>query len=288
MTILNALLLGIIQGVAEFLPISSSGHLSIAQNLLGMGMEGADDVFFDVLLHLGTLAAVFVAYWADIREMILEFIQMIRDAAGRSSPQRIPSARRMILLIVVGTLPLFLILPVKGFVEGLYANTFFVGGALLITGLLLYFCDRVPKGRKNERTATLVDVLLVGAGQAVATCPGISRSGMTICMGCFTGFERRFAVRFAFLLSIPAVLGANILQLKDVAETGVDLALLPAYLVGVAAAALSGYLSIRLVRMVADKGRFGSFAYYCCAAGSVTVILSFLKFFNLLWYKAAV
>ena len=242
MTILNALLLGIIQGVAEFLPISSSGHLSIAQNLLGMGMEGADDVFFDVLLHLGTLAAVFVAYWADIREMILEFIQMIRDAAGRSSPQRIPSARRMILLIVVGTLPLFLILPVKGFVEGLYA-----------------------------------------------TCPGISRSGMTICMGCFTGFERRFAVRFAFLLSIPAVLGANILQIKDVAAAGgIDVKLLPAYILGVLVAAVSGYFSIRLVRMVADKGRFGSFAYYCCAAGSVTVILSFLKFFNLLWYKAAV
>ena len=290
MTILNALLLGIIQGVAEFLPISSSGHLSIAQNLLGMGMEGADDVFFDVLLHLGTLAAVFAAYWTDIQEMVLEFFRTIGDVARGRTPGKIPPARRLILLIVVGTLPLFLILipPVKGFVEGLYANTFFVGGALLATGLLLYFCDRVPKGRKNERTATLADVLLVGAGQAIATCPGISRSGMTICMGCFRGFERRFAVRFAFLLSIPAVLGANILQLKDVAETGVDLALLPAYLVGVAAAALSGYLSIRLVRMVADKGRFGAFAYYCCAAGSVTVILSLLKFFNLLWYKAAV
>ena len=289
MTILNALLLGIIQGVAEFLPISSSGHLSIAQNLLGMGMEGADDVFFDVLLHLGTLGAVFVAYWADIWEMILEFIQMIRDAAGRSSPQRIPSARRMILLIVVGTLPLFLILipPVKGFVEGLYANTFFVGGALLVTGLLLYFCDRLRKGRKNERSASIVDVLIVGLGQAVATCPGISRSGMTISMGCFRGFERRFAVRFAFLLSIPAVLGANILQLKDVAETGVDLALLPAYLVGVAAAALSGYLSIRLVRMVADKGKFGSFAYYCWIAGVVTVVLSLLKALNLLPWLAA-
>ena len=110
---------------------------------------------------------------------------------------------------------------------------------------------------------------------------------MTISMGCFRGFERRFAVRFAFLLSIPAVLGANILQLKDVAETGVDLALLPAYLVGVAAAALSGYLSIRLVRMVADKGKFGSFAYYCWIAGVVTVVLSLLKALNLLPWLAA-
>ena len=287
MTLLNSLILGIIQGVAEFLPISSSGHLSIAQNLLGLGVEGTDDVFFDVLLHLGTLGAVFVAYWQDIKEMILEFFRTISDLAGRRTVEKLPPARRLILLIVAGTPPLFLILPVKEAVEGLYANTFFVGGALLVTGLLLYFCDRLRKGRKNERSASIVDVLIVGLGQAVATCPGISRSGMTISMGCFRGFERRFAVRFAFLLSIPAVLGANILQLKDVAETGVDLALLPAYLVGVAAAALSGYLSIRLVRMVADKGKFGAFAYYCWIAGVVTVVLSLLKAQNLLPWLAA-
>ena len=287
MTLLNSLILGIIQGVAEFLPISSSGHLSIAQNLLGLGVEGTDDVFFDVLLHLGTLGAVFVAYWQDIKEMILEFFRTIGDLAGRRTMEKVPPARRLILLIVAGTLPLFLILPIKDAVEGLYANTFFVGGALLVTGLLLYFCDRLRKGRKNERSASIVDALIVGLGQAVATCPGISRSGMTISMGCFRGVERRFAVRFAFLLSIPAVLGANILQLKDVAETGVDLALLPAYLVGVAAAALSGYLSIRLVRMVADKGKFGAFAYYCWIAGVVTVVLSLLKALNLLPWLAA-
>ena len=288
MSLLNALILGIIQGVAEFLPISSSGHLSIAQNLLGLGVEGADDVFFDVLLHLGTLAAVFVAYWADIREMVLEFVQLIRDAVSGRAGGRVPPARRLILLIGVGTLPLFLILPIKDAVEGLYANTFFVGGALLVTGLLLYFCDRLRKGRKDERNATLVDVLVVGLGQAVATCPGISRSGMTICAGCFRGFERRFAVRFAFLLSIPAVLGANILQIKDVVEAGVDVKLIPMYIIGLIVAGVSGYFSIRLVRLVADKGKFGAFAYYCCAVGSVTVILSLLKFFGLLWYKAAV
>ena len=289
MTLLNALLLGLIQGVAEFLPISSSGHLSIAQNLLGFGMEGADDVFFDVLLHLGTLAAVFVAYWTDIKEMVLEFFRMISDLTHGGGPEKVPSARRMILLIVIGTLPLFLILPIKNAVEGLYANTFFVGGALLVTGLLLYFCDRARPGRKNARTATIADVLLVGVGQAVATCPGISRSGMTICMGCFRGFDRKFAVRFAFLLSIPAVLGANILQIKDVvAAGGIDLKLIPGYILGVVVAAVSGYLSIRLVRMVADKGKFGAFAYYCWAVGIITVIMSFLKMLNVLpWLNPA-
>lgn len=287
MNILNALLLGIVQGVAEFLPISSSGHLSIAQNLLGWGVEGADDVFFDVLLHLGTLAAVFAAYWPDIREMVLEFFQMVSDLASGQVPENVPPARRLILLIIVGTLPLFLVLPVRHFVEGLYGNTYFVGMALLVTGLLLYGCDKLRRGRKTAKNATVTDALIIGAGQAIATCPGISRSGMTICAGCLCGLERRFAVRFAFLLSIPAVLGANILQVKDVAEAGgVDLALLPAYLLGVAVAAVSGYLSIRLVRMVADKGKFGAFAYYCWAAGGVTVALSLLKAFNLLpWLR---
>ena len=278
MSLLNALILGLIQGVAEFLPISSSGHLSIAQNLLGLKVEGSDDIFFDVLLHLGTLAAVFAAYWGDIREMVLEFFRAIGDIRQGGMPRSIPPARRLILLIIIGTLPLFLVLPVKRLVEGLYSNTYFVGGALLVTGALLFVCDRVRRGRKNEKTATVLDAALVGVGQAIATCPGTSRSGTTICVGCFRGLERRFAVRFAFLLSIPAVLGANLLQIKDVAEAGgIDVKLLPVYIAGVAAAAVSGYLSICLVRMVANKGKFGAFAYYCWAAGAITIALSVVR-----------
>ena len=278
MSLLNALILGLIQGVAEFLPISSSGHLSIAQNLLGLKVAGSDDIFFDVLLHLGTLAAVFAAYWGDIREMILEFFRAVGDIRQGGMPRNIPPARRLILLIIIGTLPLFLVLPVQELVEGLYSNTYFVGGALLVTGALLFVCDRVRRGRKSERSTTVLDVLIIGAGQAVATCPGISRSGMTICAGCFRGLERKFAVRFAFLLSIPAVLGANILQIKDVVEAGgIDVKLLPAYILGVAAAAVSGYLSICLVRLVANKGKFGAFAYYCWAAGAVTIALSVVR-----------
>ena len=277
MSLLNALMLGIIQGVAEFLPISSSGHLSIAQNLLGLGVEGTDDVFFDVLLHLGTLAAVFVAYWSDIKEMVLEFFRTIGDIRRGGLPKDTPPARRLILLIIIGTLPLFLVLPIQDTVEGLYSNTYFVGAALLVTGGLLFACDRIRKGRKNEKSTTVGDVLIIGVGQAIATCPGISRSGMTISTGCFCGLERRFAVRFAFLLSIPAVLGANILHITDAVSTGIDVTLLPAYLLGVAAAAISGYLSIRLVRMVADKGKFGAFSYYCWAVGILTLVLTALK-----------
>ena len=276
MTLFSSVLLGLIQGVAEFLPISSSGHLAIAEHLLGASGTQPPE-FFDVLLHLGTLLAVFVAYWADIRDMIVEFFCGVRDLAHRSTPTPVPPARRMILLIIVGTLPLFAVLPIKDLVEGLADNMYFVGGALIVTGFLLFGSDRVKKGRKTERNASLVDVLLVGVAQAVATCPGISRSGTTITAGCFVGFDRKFAVRYSFLMSIPAILGANILSLKDAFEIGIIWAEVPIYLVGVAVSALVGYGCIRLLKMIADKGKFGFFAYYCWAVGALTLILTVIQ-----------
>lgn len=275
LSLLSAILLGLIQGVAEFLPISSSGHLAIAEHLLSYGSIEVPG-FYDVLLHLGTLIAVFAAYWQDIVDMIRELIDGVRDLAHGSTPNPVPPARRMILLIIVGTLPLFAVLPVHDLIEGLGDSLYFVAAALVVTGGLLFFSDRVRKGRKTEKNASLVDVLLVGVAQAIATCPGISRSGTTITAGCFVGFERKFAVRFSFLLSIPAILGANILSLKSALEGGIIWADVPVYLVGVAVAAGVGYLCIRLLRMIADKGRFGWFAYYCWAAGALTLVLALL------------
>lgn len=277
MTYLTAFLLGLVQGVAEFLPISSSGHLAIAQNLLHIEGAGSVPEFFDVLLHLGTLIAVFAAYWKDICEMVVEFFRGIGDLAHRSTPSPVPPARRLILLIIVGTLPLFAVLPIRKAVQGLGDNMVFVGAALIVTGFLLFLCDQVRKGHKTERSATWLDALLVGVGQAVATLPGVSRSGMTITAGCFVGYERRFAVRFSFLLSIPAVLGANILSIGDAVKAGINGAEVPMYLVGVVTAAVVGYLCIRLLKYVADKGRFGAFAYYCWAVGILTLELQAVK-----------
>lgn len=277
MTFLSSFLLGLVQGIAEFLPISSSGHLAIAQNLLGMSDAGTVPEFFDVLLHLGTLVAVFVAYWADIKDMVLEFFRGAGDLIHHSTPNPVPPARRLILLIILGTLPLFVVLPVKEAVQSLSNSMVFIGAALIVTGVLLFVSDRVKKGRKNERTATWLDVLIVGLGQAIATMPGISRSGMTITTGCFVGFERKFAVRFSFLLSIPAVLGANILSLADAAKAGINWAEVPVYLVGVVTAAVVGYLCIRLLRFIADRGKFGAFAYYCWAVGVLTLVLNVIK-----------
>lgn len=277
MSLLHSVLLGLIQGVAEFLPISSSGHLAIAEHLLGQAGAAEIPGFFDVLLHLGTLFAVFAAYWEDIRDMVVEFFGGVGDLVHGTTPTPVPAARRLIFLIVVGTLPLFAVLPVKDLVEGLGDNMYFVAGALLATGCLLFASDRVRKGRKTERTASLADVLLVGVAQAVATCPGISRSGTTITAGCFVGFERKFAVRFSFLLSIPAILGANILSLKDALEAGVPWEEVPVYLLGVLVAAVVGYACIRLLKMIAEKGKFGFFAYYCWLASIVTLALIFTQ-----------
>ena len=278
MTVWKAIFLGIVQGVAEFLPISSSGHLSIAQNLLFSADAVANDnLFFDVLLHLGTLLAIFVAYWTDVKEMIVEFFGGARDILRRSTPSPVPPARRLVMLVILGTLPLFLILPMKDSVESLYSNTWFVGCALIVTGFLLFAADRYTRGKRTEKTARVRDVLLVGCAQAIATVPGISRSGMTITAGCFCGFDRKFAVRYSFLMSIPAVLGANILSLVDAIQTGIDWSLMPVYLVWVAVAAVSGYLSICLLRFVVNKGKFGAFSYYCWGVGLLTLILTAVR-----------
>lgn len=279
-TYLSAVLMGILQGVAEFLPISSSGHLALFQHFFGVENYEETQMFFTVLLHLGTLISVFVYYWHDILDMIREFFLLLGSLFSRKGTHEIrntPPARRMVLLIIVATLPLFGILPVKDYIESAMNNVTFVSVALIATGFILFFSDRMARGRKTARTATMTDALLVGCAQAFGTLPGISRSGSTISAGLLRGYDRNFAVRFSFLMSLPAVLGANILTLKDVIEEGgIDTTLLPVYLVGMVVAAVVGYFAIRLVNLLADKGKFGAFAWYCWAAGAASLAASIL------------
>ncbi len=277
---LSSILLGLVQGVAEFLPISSSGHLSLFQHFFGLvDPESGGNLFFDVLLHLGTLIAIFVYYWKDIVALLREFVSLVAclfSAKRRAQVQRLSPDGRMIVMIVLATLPLFVILPIKDKVEGLYGSTLFIGFALLATGCILFFSDRMAHGRKTARSATMLDAILVGCAQAVAIVPGLSRSGTTIAAGMTRGFSRKFAVRFSFLMSIPAVLGANIISIKDAVAEGIDPAMLPIYLVGTVVAAVSGYFAIRLVNMLADKGKFGNFAYYCWGVGAAAVVATLI------------
>ena len=276
MTYFMSAVLGFVQGVAEFLPISSSGHLTLFQYFFGMEEP---DQLFNVLLHFATLLAVCVAYWRDIWEMIVEFFGFFGDLfshrAYRGNP---PEARRMVLLIIVGTLPLFLVLPLKDRVEALGSNPIFVSCALLVTGCILFLSDQMARGHKTVRNATLLDVLLVGIAQGCDTIPGLSRSGCTISAGMVRGFDREFAVRYSFLMSLPAVLGATLLKVLDVMELegGIPTEYLPRYLVGMVVAAVVGYFSIQLVKLLTDKGRFGAFAFYCWGAGALFILLNIM------------
>jgi len=275
LTFWMAIVLGVVQGVAEFLPISSSGHLSLLQYFFGMEEP---DALYNILLHFATLIAVCVVYWRDIADMIVEFFRgvaaLFSRQGQRGSP---PEARWLVLLLILGTLPLFLVLPFDDFVEGLGSSPTFVSVMLLVTGCVLFLSDRYGGGRKNGRTATVQDALLVGLAQGMATIPGLSRSGTTISAGMALGFDRNFAVRFSFLLSLPAVLGATLLKVVKVAQAGTfDTELLPMYLAGMVVAGVVGYFSIALVKLLASKGKFGSFAYYCWIAGALALIGSFV------------
>jgi undecaprenyl-diphosphatase len=271
-----SVVLGLVQGIAEFLPISSSGHLTLFQHFFGM--EEPDNLY-NILLHFATLLAVCLYYFHDVVGMVVEFFKGVAALFSRQPAHgNPPEARRLVLLVIVGTLPLFLVLPIEDKIEAIGSSPVFVSCALLVTGCVLFLSDRLGGGRKNARNATLKDVLLVGVAQGVATIPGLSRSGCTISAGMALGFDREFAVRYSFLMSLPAVLGATLLKVIKTIKAAEPIAegLLPKYLLGMVVAGVVGYLSIRLVNLLSRKGKFGFFAYYCWAAGLISLIALFI------------
>ena len=233
-------------------------------------------MFFDVLLHLGTLISICVVYWKDIVSMFFEVLGFVNlgPLAGKKK-ERYPAAR-LFLMIVLATLPLVLILPIKDSIEGLYYKSIFIGVMLILTGFMLHVSDRMVQGGKTEKNMSMLDALLIGVCQCVATIPGLSRSGTTITAGLATGLKREFAVKFAFLMSLPAVLGANLLSFVDAAQEGIDWASVPAYLVGMAVAMVTGIGSISLLKRISRSGRFGGFAYYCWVVGALAIILTMI------------
>ena len=281
MNIVFGILLGLIQGIAEFLPISSSGHLALAETVLGSaGAEVAamdDSAFFNIMLHLATLVAVIAAYWQDVKSMAVELVGMVKGVRrGESLASGNVPARRLILMIVIATLPLVLIVPVHGKIEALNGVPWFIGAALILTGLLLFIADHMPQGKKTERDMTVWDAVFIGVAQAIATLPGLSRSGTTITAGMSRNLNRDFAVKFSFLMSLLSVLGAVLLSLVDVLKDGVEPGILPACLIGMVVAGVTGYFSIKLLQRLVSRGKFGGFAYYCWAVGVISIVLSLI------------
>jgi len=279
MTWFMAIFLGFVQGVTEFLPVSSSGHLALFQSF---GMEDHHDrhLFFDVLLHMGTLVAVFIVYRRDIVEMFRAVLSLFTGRGGREEHPVSPSKLRLAFMLAIATLPLVLGLPFRHAIGALGNRTWFVGLMLLITGGILYFSDKLVQGRKTEKNMTVTNAAIVGLFQTMALFPGLSRSGLTITGGLMSGLDRGFAVRFSFLMSIPAILGANIISLFDAlfsSENPVDWSLMPRYLVGVLVAGVTGYFAIHLVKLLVAKGSFGKFAYYCWFIGIIAIIVSIVS-----------
>ena len=267
MTYLSAALLGLVQGICEFLPISSSGHLMLLQHIFHI--EGAD-LTFDVLLHIGTLLPVLWMFRKDVRYVrrgIGGLIGMGYDR-GRRTP-RARENRRLGIFVLVASVPLLLGLLFQGAAKSLMERPAVVGILLLVNGGILYLA-----GRSGRAAISLLDVLLVGLAQIFAVLPGISRSGVTISVGLMRGFSKGFAVKFSFLLLIPAVLGAAIAALYQAITLGFDVGLLPMYLVGMLVSAVTGYFAIRLLRWITNRGGIGGFAYYCWGAGIVALLLS--------------
>lgn len=289
MSILQAILLGIVQGIAEFLPVSSSGHLAIFQNIFDIQLEGG--MFFDVMLHLGTLVAIFMVYRKDICKMILEALRMAYDLVQNGKiyldNRRNDSARRykkivhnnyrkFVVLVLVSTIPTGIIgLAAKDLVE-LATRTLIVPGVcLILTGILLLVADFSEDGRKVPRDVSYSNGFLIGIAQGVATLPGLSRSGMTIVACLLSGFDRRFAVKYSFIMSIPAVLGATILELKDIGSEKITAGLVGNSILGAIVAGLVGYVCIKTMLVVVRKKKFKGFAIYCFLIGAIAIFAHF-------------
>ena len=278
MSVIMAIFLGIVQGITEFLPISSSGHLSILQNIFKLDYSEEEHLLFDVMLHLGTLIAVCVIYRRDIAQMAKAGVRLLKgnmDFSAFGDPM-IPPARQL-LFVVAGTVPLVIALIFNSWMSKLFAITGFIGFALIINGTILFVSDTLIKpGKKNSRNMTLADAVVIGLGQACAVIPGISRSGTTISVGMSRGLSRSYAMRFSLLLSIPAVLGSLLVSLVKAIAAGVNWSAFPVYLVGMVFAAVTGFLAINVLSRILRKGKFGRLAYYCWGIGAITLILSFI------------
>ena len=277
MSFIEAIVMGIIQGIAEFLPISSSGHLVITEKLFNWGETQSADVFFDMLLHLGTLIAVFIVFRKTIWELIVCLFRTIGQIfTGKFHFKDTTPMQKMIGFLIISLLPLFVIFPFKDAITDFFYNSLLaVGIALIINSVVLFFCDRFKEGKKTAGSMKKKDALIIGIAQAIAVIPGISRSGSTITAGVGTGVRRSEAAGYSFILSIPTILAAVLLDIVDTVKAGeLNTALLPQYFVGFVVAAVVGFLSIKLLQYILKSKKFVIFSIYCLIVGVVVTALA--------------
>ena len=260
MTLLQAILMGIIQGLTEFLPVSSSGHLALFKILFHV--ETDTGMLFDVLLHVGTLIAICAVYYKDIVRLFVEGICIVRDVLINFAA----------LIKNLSTIPTGIIGFVgKDVVEQASELLIVPGICLIATAILLFIADRCKGGDKLPKDITYTNAFVVGIAQGVATLPGLSRSGTTITACLLSGFNRKFAVKYSFIMSIPAILGAMVLELKDFADLSVSGMDITCYIVGMLIAAVIGYICIKTMLVIVRNRKFRIFAIYCLIVGLISI-----------------
>ena len=285
MTLLKAIIMGIIQGLTEFLPVSSSGHLAIFKHILKINTDTG--LLFDIMLHFGTLVAIIVAFWEDFRQLVMEGISLVGDLfynlyvwigkpCGKNPDEyrtmmKSPY-RRFVILILISTIPTGVIgVLAKDFIEQMSATVLVPGLCLILTGIELVIADHLANGEKDERKATMKDAVLIGVSQAIATLPGLSRSGTTVTTCLSRQFQREFAVKYSFLMSIPAVLGATLFEVMDLSESTVQSSELMPMILGTIVAAVVGFFCIKTMLVIVKQKKFTYFAVYCFIVGCIAV-----------------
>ncbi len=285
MSVIKAIILGIVQGVTEFLPISSSGHLSLFQHFLGVSGEGS--LLFSVLLHLGTLIAVFIVFHKTIFELVVEAIALIKDIfTGKFKYKELKGKKKMLVMFFFSCLPLLLLLVPVGndmklmdWLGGLSEDDSILveGFCFLVTGALLLTSTYISKKKTLNREVNTTDAFAVGLAQVFAAgFPGISRSGSTISTGMICGVSKEYMVEYSFILGIPAIIVANIVEFKDAVEAGAQLELLPT-IIGILVAAVVGVACIKLLQWILKKDMWKYFGYYCLVIGVFTIICSIIE-----------
>ncbi|MCI5741425.1 MAG: undecaprenyl-diphosphate phosphatase [Lachnospiraceae bacterium] len=285
MSLLQAIIMGIIQGATEFLPVSSSGHLALFKILFHVNTDTG--LMFDVMLHLGTLIAIFAVYYKDIIRMVVEAFKIIRDVFinivrffrnkfGKEENEYLKIVtngyRKFVLLVIVSTIPTGIIgLVASDFVEMASEILLIPGICLIITSILLFISDRIQGGNKGPKNVSYTNGFIIGICQGIATLPGLSRSGTTIAACLISGFDRRFAVKYSFIMSIPAVLGAAILELKDISTAAISGTEILYYVIGMAVAAVVGYICIKTMLVIVRNKKFTIFSIYCLIIGALSI-----------------
>ena len=286
MTFIQSVFLGIIQGITEFLPVSSSGHLSILRNLFGIRTDGG--LLFDVMVHLGTVIAICVVFRRDVLRMIGETIRMVSDIwangsvlihnkkekdARRYKKILHNNYRRFVVMVLCATIPTAVIGYAARDLVTLASDSLLAPGiGLILTAVFLIIADVSENGKKIPKDISFTNSFLVGIAQGISTLPGLSRSGTTIAACLISGYDKRFAVKYSFIMAIPAILGAACMEIGQAFSGGVSLSQFFIYLAGAVTAGVVGYFSCRKMLTIVRKKKFRGFAIYCLILGSISII----------------